>query len=67
MPGEVVRDGLKGLGGTEMGWVDGWFEKWFLGGVVVTGVGIWLGKKVGGGDDWDDDCEDGDVEMGKRS
>lgn len=64
MPGQVVGEGLRGLGGREMGWVDGWFEKWFLGSVGVTTVGIWIGRKVGG-EEWDD--EDGDVEMAKRS
>ena len=64
MPGQVVSDRLKGLGGTDMGWVDGWFEVWFLGGVMVTGVGIWIGRKIGRGDEWDNDD---DVEMGKMS
>ena len=65
MPGEVVGEGLKGLGGTEMGWVDWWFEGWFLGGVAVTGLGIWVGRQIGGSGEWDDD--EGDLEMGKRS
>lgn len=65
MPGEVVGDGLKGLGGTEMGWVDWWFEGWFLGGVTVTALGIWVGRQIGGLGDWDDD--ERDVELGKRS
>ncbi|MCJ1339137.1 hypothetical protein MMC09_004426 [Bachmanniomyces sp. S44760] len=64
MSGQAVSEGLKGLGGTEMGWVDGWFDRWFLAGVIVTGAGIWVGRKIGDGSDWDDD---GDVEMGKRS
>ncbi|KAM0264883.1 hypothetical protein ACHAQJ_000399 [Trichoderma viride] len=36
--------------------VDGWFEGWFLLGSVVTALGIWVGRKIGGmGDDeWDD-------------
>lgn len=68
MPGQVVSERLKGLGGTDMGWVDGWFEVWFLGGVAVTGMGIWIGRKIGPGDEWDDDDDDGDdVEMGKMS
>ncbi|MCJ1442358.1 MAG: hypothetical protein MMC23_002852 [Stictis urceolatum] len=56
MPGEVVSDRLKTLGGTDMMWVDGWFEEWFLGGVGVTVLGVWLGKKIAG-DDWDEDDE----------
>lgn len=49
MPGQVVGEALRGMGGRDMtsGWVDGWFECWFLGGVVVTGVGIWIGSKLG--------------------
>jgi len=54
---------LRGLGGGDMGWVDGWFEVWFLGGVGVTVVGIWVGGKLGGGDEWEDE----DLEGGKRS
>ncbi|KAL7935176.1 Abscisic acid G-protein coupled receptor domain-containing protein [Trichoderma chlorosporum] len=36
--------------------VDGWFEGWFLLGSVVTGVGIFVGGKIGalGEADWDD-------------
>lgn len=64
MPGQVVGEGLRGLGGREMSWVDGWFERWFLGAVVVTAAGIWVGKKIGG-EEWADD--DGDLEGGKRS
>ena len=64
MPGETgVKEGLKDLGGGEMGWVDGWFEVWFLGGVFVTGAAVWVGRKVAG-EEWDDEA---DVEMGKRS
>ena len=64
MPGQIVNDRLRGLGGTDMEWVDGWFEIWFLGGVIVTGVGIWIGRKIERNDEWDDDE---DVEMGKMS
>ena len=64
MPGQVVNDRLKSLGGTDMQWVDGWFEVWFLGGVAVTGLGIWFGRKIGTGDEWD---EDETIEMGKIS
>ena len=64
MSGQVVSDQLKNLGGTDMHWVDGWFEAWFLGGVTVTTLGIWASRKLGGIDDWE---EDDDVESGKRS
>ena len=65
IPGSVLGDGVKGLGGSEMSWVDAWFEGWFLGGVGVTAVGVWVGRGVGG-EEWDDG-EEGDVEGGKRS
>ncbi|KAL8823093.1 MAG: hypothetical protein Q9191_006184, partial [Dirinaria sp. TL-2023a] len=59
IPGEVIGEGVKGLGGGELGWVDGWFEGWFLGGVAVTVVGVWVGKKLGRGeDDWWDEADD---------
>lgn len=65
MRGDAVGARLAALGGRDMAWVDAWFEAWFLAGVLLTGLGIWIGRNVGGGpDDWD---EDGDVEMGKRS
>ncbi|KAL8952010.1 MAG: hypothetical protein Q9222_002056 [Ikaeria aurantiellina] len=69
VPGQVVGEGLRGIGGGQAGWVDGWFDGWFLGGVTATIVGIWVGRKVTGGGDWDDldDCGEGDVELGKRS
>ena len=51
-----------------MGWVDGWFERWFLAGVVITALGIWVGRQIGGeGIDEDDFDEGGGLEMGKRS
>ena len=64
MPGKVVNDRLKSLGGTDMQWVDGWFEIWFLCGVTVTCMGIWFGRKIGADDEWD---EDEIVEMEKMS
>ena len=70
MPGAVVGEGLGALGGRDGArWVDGWFERWFLGGVIVTAMGIWVGKKIGASTDWDDDdYDDSDgLEGGKRS
>ena len=64
MPAQVVGERLKDLGGRDMLWVDGWFEAWFLGGVVVTMGGVWVGAKIRAIEEWDD--ED-DVEMGKLS
>lgn len=70
MPGAVVGEGLGALGGKEgVSWVDGWFERWFLGGVLITAVGIWVGKKLGGSGEWEDEEFDevGGLESGKRS
>lgn len=62
--GSVINDAL-GTGVLEAKWVDRWFEGWFLIAVGLTAVGIWVGRKLGGGE-WDDDVWDGDIEMGKR-
>ncbi|EKG20141.1 GPCR 89-related protein [Macrophomina phaseolina MS6] len=54
----------------EPGFVERWFEGWFLAACVVSGLGIWLGRKVRLGGDWgdvDDDYAEADVEMGKMS
>ena len=70
MPGSVVGEGLKSLfgGRDEMGWVDGWVERWFLGGVIITAMGILVGRKIGGNEEWDDDFDDtSGLEMGKIS
>ncbi|KAK5732322.1 hypothetical protein LTR17_010636 [Elasticomyces elasticus] len=50
----------------EARFVEGWFESWFLVAVVVTGMGVVVGRKVGGTGDYDDDEGEG-LEMGKRS
>lgn len=44
-----------------------WFEGWFLGACVVTTIGIWFGRSVVGMGSWEEDVEDVDVEVGKRS
>ena len=70
MPGAVLGEGLGALGGKDgVAWIDGWFERWFIGGVILTVVGIWLGRKIGGSDDWEEDEYDdvGELEGGKRS
>ena len=64
MPGKVVGERLSSLGGQDLQWVDAWFESWFLGGVVLTGVGVWVSKKIKSLDEWDDEE---DIEMGKMS
>ncbi|KAI9719684.1 MAG: hypothetical protein M1828_006116 [Chrysothrix sp. TS-e1954] len=49
--------------------VERWFEGWFLAACGVTAAGIWVGRKVVGVAEWEEDCGEGkeDVEMGKRS
>ena len=73
--GSVINSAL-GAGRLEIGWVQRWFDWWFLGSVVVTAGGIWVGRVVGGsgagdwGEGWDDDgygYGGGGVELGKRS
>ena len=70
VPGAVVGEGFGALGGKDsVSWVDGWFERWFLSGAFITTAGIWLGRKLGGSGDWEDDefDEGGRLEGGKRS
>ncbi|OMP81920.1 Golgi pH regulator [Diplodia seriata] len=54
----------------EPGFVERWFEGWFLAACVASALGVWLGKKVRMGEwggDLDDDYAEADVEMGKMS
>ena len=70
MPGAVIGEGLGALGGKDgVAWIDGWFERWFLAGAVSTLVGIWVSRKLGGSDDWEEDGYDDGIglEGGKRS
>ncbi|KAM0295853.1 hypothetical protein ACHAO9_000939 [Fusarium lateritium] len=55
--GSVLRGALSPA------FVDGWFEGWFLVGSLVTAIGIWVGRKLGGDDEWD---EYGMEEMGAK-
>jgi len=48
----------------EPGFVEQWFEGWFLVATIGTVLGIYLGRKVSGGD-WDD-LDEGDIEMGQK-
>lgn len=50
--GSAVGSVLQGA--LSPGFVDGWFEGWFLLGSLSTAVGIWIGRKLSGDDDWDD-------------
>ena len=70
MPGAVLGEGLGALGGKDgVAWIDGWFERWFIGGAILTVAGIWMGRKLGGSDDWEEDEYDDGIglEGGKRS
>ena len=62
--GSVINSAL-GAGLLEPSWVQAWFDGFFMCSVVVTGVGIFMGKQIGGNafgeEDWDEDAE-----MGKR-
>ncbi len=49
----------------EPGFVDRWFDGWFLVASAGTAFGIWVGKRFGSGD-WDDLEFDGDIEMGQK-
>ncbi|KAG9246608.1 Abscisic acid G-protein coupled receptor-domain-containing protein [Calycina marina] len=48
----------------EPAFVERWFDGWFLIATSGTALGIFLGRKVCGGD-WDD-LDDGDIEMGHK-
>ncbi|TPX09444.1 uncharacterized protein E0L32_009332 [Thyridium curvatum] len=70
--GSTISDALESA--LEPGFVDRWFEGWFLVASAATAAGIWVGRKVGGGgggvgdgmsmwDEWDDL---GGEEMGQK-
>jgi hypothetical protein len=60
--GRTVGDALESA--LEPGFVDRWFEGWFLLASVATAAGIWVGRKVAGlGEEWDEFAEE---EMGQK-
>ncbi|KAK4152869.1 Abscisic acid G-protein coupled receptor-domain-containing protein [Chaetomidium leptoderma] len=61
--GRTVGDALESA--LEPGFVDRWFEGWFLLASVGTAAGIWVGKKVSGGfgEEWDEFAGE---EMGQK-
>ena len=68
MPREVgngINDAL-GAGALDAGWVQRWFDMFFIGAVILTSQGLWVGRKFGGNDSWDDETWDSDVEMGGK-
>ncbi|KAK2066656.1 hypothetical protein P8C59_000450 [Phyllachora maydis] len=65
--GRSVGDALESA--LEPGFVDRWFEGWFLVASVATAAGIWVGRKIGsdsamGGGEWDELDEYGREEIG---
>ncbi|TGO11481.1 hypothetical protein BTUL_0109g00480 [Botrytis tulipae] len=60
----VVSDALGSP--LEPGFVEIWFEGWFLVASIGTAAGIFVGRKIlGSGSDWDDEYE-GDMELGQK-
>ena len=60
--GSAIGDALQSA--LEPGFVDRWFEGWFLLASVMTATGIWVGRKISElGEDWDDI---GMEEMGQK-
>ncbi|KAF7904602.1 hypothetical protein EAF00_001936 [Botryotinia globosa] len=60
----VVSDALGNP--LEPGFVETWFEGWFLVASIGTAAGIFVGRKIlGSGSDWDDEYE-GDIELGQK-
>ncbi|KAG6997541.1 hypothetical protein G7Y79_00040g077060 [Physcia stellaris] len=68
IPGSVIGEGVKQLGGGQLSWIDAWFEAWFLGGVGVTVGVVWVGRRLRGegweGEDWGNEGDD--VERGQK-
>ncbi len=62
--GSVISEALGAP--LEPQFVEMWFENCFLTASVITALGVWVVRKVKGGE-WDDDLDDSDVEMGKMS
>ncbi|KAK1979713.1 Abscisic acid G-protein coupled receptor-domain-containing protein [Colletotrichum cereale] len=58
--GSAVGDALEGA--LEPRFVDWWFEGWFLMSCTVTGLGVWISRRIGR-EDWD---EYGSEEMGAK-
>ncbi|KAI9673403.1 MAG: hypothetical protein M1817_002865 [Caeruleum heppii] len=64
LPREVGSVISEALGAPlDSAFVDRWFEGWFLMASGLTAVGIFLGRKLGGAGEWDDEA---DVEMGEK-
>ncbi|KAK5105006.1 hypothetical protein LTS08_001279 [Lithohypha guttulata] len=64
--GSVINSAL-GSGMLDPRWVQKWFDGFFIVSVVVTAVGVFIGRSVGTPSLVDDTSWDGDMELGKRS
>ncbi|KAM3081053.1 hypothetical protein ACMFMG_005009 [Clarireedia jacksonii] len=66
LPSEMKSVVSEALGSPlEPGFVERWFEGWFLVANVGTALGIFIGRKLGGDmDEWDE--WEGDVELGQK-
>ena len=62
--GSVINSAL-GAGLLEPSWVQAWFDGFFMVSVLLTAVGIFMGKQIGGSAFGDEEW-DNDIEMGKR-
>lgn len=67
LPSEMKSVVSEALGSPlEPGFVERWFDGWFLLASLGTAVGIWVGRKIVGYGDWDDWEFEGDIEMGQK-
>lgn len=67
LPSEMKSVVSEALGSPlEPGFVERWFDGWFLLASVCTGLGIWIGRKFSGAGDWDDWDMEHDVELGQK-
>ncbi|PMD28091.1 hypothetical protein NA56DRAFT_559612 [Hyaloscypha hepaticicola] len=67
LPSEMKSVVSEALGSPlEPGFVERWFDGWFLVASLGTAVGIWIGRKMIGHGDWDDWEFEGDVELGQK-
>lgn len=66
--GSVINSAL-GSGMLDPQWVQKWFDGFYICSVVVTVVGVFVGRSIGSGPAGlvDDTSWDGDIELGKRS
>jgi hypothetical protein len=61
--GTAVGDALRSA--LEPGFVDRWFEGWFLVASAATAAGVWVGSKLGGSE-WEEWDDYGGEEMGQK-